>query len=149
MESREQSASSRTALLAGWLSILAGAFLIVSSLALLAFHLVWMLLPVAMNESAGPLPLGVLVILGVVVLACTLLVGGVMLLRRNSVGLWLVVGISGVAVTTSVVGMIRGPLPLSELGWLLVPIAIVVLALAPSTRQWLHHHDSHPAAPGF
>lgn len=144
MESREQSASSRTALLAGWLSILAGAFLIVSGLALLAFHLVWMLVPLAMNESTGSLPLGALLTFGVIVLACTLLAGGVMLLRRRSAGRWIVVGISAVAVTANVVGIVRGPLSLSELGWLLVPTTIVMLALAPSTRQWLQHRDSDP-----
>lgn len=81
MESRERSASSRTTLLAGWLSILAGAFLIVSSAVLLAFHLVWLLLPVSVNQSAGPLPVGALVTVGVAGVAGLLLIGGVMLLR--------------------------------------------------------------------
>lgn len=135
MESRERSASSRTTLLAGWLSILAGAFLIVSSVVLLAFHLVWLLLPVSVNESAGPLPVGALVTVGVAGVAGLLLIGGVMLLRGQPLGRWIVVGTSAAAVALSVVGLIHGPLSASEVGWLLVPATIAALALVPPVHR--------------
>ncbi|MCV7315223.1 hypothetical protein H7J77_06680 [Mycolicibacillus parakoreensis] len=130
MESRKRSASSRTTLLAGWLSILAGAFLVVSSVVLLAFHLVSLLPPVSVNPSTGPLPVGALLTLGVAAAACTLLVGGVMLLRGRSLGRWIVVGTSLTAVALSLVGLVHGPLSASEMGWLLVPATIAALALA-------------------
>lgn len=131
MDPEEQNAS-RTALLTGWLSILAGAFMLVSSLALLVFHLVWLLVP-----TAGAVPVGAPVALAITVLACLLLAGGIMLLRRKPAGLWIVIGVNVIVVGASVSSMLREPLSVTEVGWLVVPATILALAVAPTTRSWL------------
>ena len=132
----EESAASRPALLTGWLSILAGAFMLASSLALLLFHLVWLLVPVT-----GTLPVDAPVVLAITALACLLLAGGIMLLRRKPAGLWIVIGVNAIAVAASVSSMLREPLSVTELGWLVVPATIIALALTPATRSWLRHPD--------
>ncbi|OBJ67985.1 hypothetical protein [Mycobacterium sp. 1274756.6] len=138
MDPDPPSASSRTALLAGWLSILTGAFLLFSSLLLLAFQLLWVLLPASTNESAGPLPIGALVLLAASALACCLLVGGILLLRRHAAGLWIIVGANVVAIAASVVAVLADPMRSRDVALLVVPATITVLALMPSTRSWLH-----------